>query len=269
MRTPQLHWRDILSAGLALLLLGGGLLAARESWEGKPPSEWTLEEALKFFEDSPWSQEETVYQPSGRLLGVLPGGRKVVYQEGPNMPPRQYSVPILQVEPEMLVARYAVRWSSAQIVQRGLERLKELSGVHADMQAPAPEGPDDKIVLTARAVEPPRQSLFDRFSRPVIRDENGRPLEEAEVTAPDLFSGLSDAELASAAELRLRDGQSLKPERAMQHGLGTSEGYTFYFPRPLPRGTTEVEFVFRGQKDSELKVKFKLREMQVNGKPDY
>lgn len=269
MRQRQPSRRTVLFGALALLLCGALLGAARESWEGKPPSEWTLEEALKFFEDSPWAREETVYQPSGRILGVIPGGRKVVYQENANLPPRQYSVSILQLEPEMLVAKYAVRWSSARIVQQGLERLKELSSVHAEMQAPAPDVPEDKIVVTARSVEPPRQSSFDRLNQPTIRDESGRPVQETEPTAPDLFSGLSEAELAAAAELRLHDGQVLKPERIAQHGLGASEGVTFYFPRTLPTGTKEVEFVFHGQKDSELKAKFKLREMEVNGKPDY
>jgi hypothetical protein len=243
---------------------------AKEKWEGKPPAEWTLEEALDFFHDSPWSDEVTVYQTTGRILGVMWNGQKVVYQESPNLPPRQYSPAPVRLEPEALQATYGVRWDSAQIVQAGLARLQEISPVHGEMQAPAPEVPGDEIVLTARVVEPPREPASERLNRPLIVDESGRPVrQEQEPTTPDLFAGLSDGELAAAAELRVRDGETVKPVRVVAHGLGTSEGYTFYFPRQLPPQARQAEFVFKGRGGTELKVKFKLEEMTVAGKPDY
>jgi len=112
--------------------------AAEEPWERKPASAWSEEETLKLLNDSPWAQEEDVYHTSGRILGVLPGGQRVVYQDDPKLPPREYSVQPVALEPEQLRGVYGVRWSSATIIQQGLERLRELSPVLAEMQAPPP-----------------------------------------------------------------------------------------------------------------------------------
>jgi hypothetical protein len=243
---------------------------AKESWEGKEPAQWTQEEALAFFADSPWSHQVTLYEPSGRIMGVMRGGGKVVVQESSSAPPRHYSPAPLRLEPEVLQAKYGVRWGSAQIVQQGLARLQSLSQVHAEMQARPPETPADTIALTVRVVEPPQQLGFDRLNRPTVYDQSGRPVrDEEEVLFEDLFSGLSEEELAEAAELRVKNGPRLKPERAVRHGLGTSEGVTFYFPHDLPAGAREVQFVFKGREGVDLKVKFKLQDMQVSGQPDY
>jgi len=264
--------RPVRLCAAAVLLAVSALPAAtaKEAWRGKPPAEWSLEEALEFFSDSPWAQEDVIYGPSGRTLGVMRGGRKVVYQERHDQPPRIYSPPPLRLEPEVVQATYGLRWDSAGLVQRGLDRLRELSPVHAEMQAGAPEVPDDKIVLTARAVEPPHLLALDRLGRPTVFDSSGRPLpEEERALFPDMFSGLNEEELREAAELHIKDGERLKPERVVRHGLGASEGVSFYFPRALPAQAREAQFVFEGRQGADLKIKFKLQEMQVDGRPDY
>ena len=205
--------RALLCVAFPLLLLSPTGVA-KETWEGKAPAQWTQEEALAFLADSPWSHQVTLYEPSGRILGVMRGGGKVVVQESRGAPPRHYSPPPLRLEPEVLQAKYGVRWGSAQIVQQALARLQSLSPVHAEMQAPPPEAPADTIALTARVVEPPQQTGFDRLSRPTVYDQSGRPVrEEEELLFEDLFSGLSEEELSEAAELRVKDGPRLKPER--------------------------------------------------------
>jgi len=198
----------------------------------------------------------------------------VVYQDSSNLPPRQYSVQPVALEPELLRGVYGVRWSSAALIQQGLERLRALSPVLAEMQAPPPELSSQHLVLTARVIKPPAEGV-ERFRRPTIYDESGRPLPDEPGFAPDIFNGLEDEALAAAAELRLSDGRRLKPARAPRHGVGTSEGVTFFFPREENGGATLrpdtewAEFVFEGAKDNTLKAKFKLREMQVGGRPDY
>src|SRR3989304_9653724 len=128
--------------------------AAEEPWERKPASAWSEEETLKLLNDSPWAQEMDLYHTSGRILGVLPGGQRVVYQDDPKLPPREYSVQPVALEPEQLRGVYGVRWSSATIIQQGLERLRELSPVLAEMQAPPPELSTEQIALTARGGAP-------------------------------------------------------------------------------------------------------------------
>jgi len=259
---------------LVLMLVVAMAATAEEPWERKPPEAWSEEEVLKLLNDSPWAKEVDLYHASGRILGVLPGGRRVVYQDDPSLPPRQYSVQPVTLEPEQLRGVYGVRWDSAAIIQKGLERLQELSPVLAEMQAAPEELSPEHIVVTARVIKPPAEGI-ERFQRPVIYDQSGRPLPDEPGSAPDVFNGLDDQALAAAAELRLSDGRRLKPARALRHGLGTSEGVTFLFPRQengrgtLSPDTEWAEFVFAGAKDNTLKAKFKLKEMQVGGRSDY
>lgn len=262
----------------ALLLLGliAGALVAGEVWKEKPPAEWTQEEALAVLTNSPWAQQATLLQLSGRTLARLPDGQTVVYREAPNLPPRQYSVEPVSTEPELLMAVYAVRWSSAAMVQQALKRLAELSPVLAEMQAAPPELSAEHAVITVRVVEPPAESSADKLSRPaLVLDQTNRPIQEQPAVVADLFAGLSEEELRARAELVTARKLRLKPDRVLRHGMGTSEGISFFFPRQwsgaatLPAGTGWAEFVFAGVKGDKLKVRFKLNEMRVRGQPDY
>ena len=260
---------------LAALLLLHRVAQTQEFPHEKSLPEWTQEEALAVLNDSPWAQQVRVWQLSGRLLGRLPDGRTVVYQDAPNLPPRQYSVPVSSIRPERVEAVYAVRWSSARIVQQALERLRELAPVLHEMQAPPPELSADQYVLTARLVQPPTASAADRFAFATVYDEAGRPVRDEPPQVADVFVGLSDEELRDRAQLRIGNNANVKPERALRHGVGTSEGISFFFPRQrngrptLTPNTQWVEFSFQGKKGDRLKVRFKLAEMQIAGRPDY
>ncbi len=277
----------------ATAVLAALLAAAGEPWKDKTASQWTQEEATRVLTHSPWGQEVKVQQTSGRLLGLLATGSEVVVEDASGRHPypvltdaegRELLMPL---HPEMLDAVYAVRWSSASTVQAALERLKEFSPVLADVQAVPPELSADHYVLTVRVAQPPAESGLARGGRPLMY-----PAYEAcppppylpragcipavpspPPAVPDLFAGLNSDELRARAELRTAKKLRLKPDRVVRHGLGASEGISFFFPRvqdgqeALPAGTEWAEFVFAG--GGELKVKFKLKEMQVNGKPDY
>lgn len=263
-----------LSCACLLMVLAAAGLTAEETWRGKPPAEWTQQEAEQLLNDSPWARRVEVYQVSGRILGSLPDGSKVVYQDDTALPPRMYSVPVDKLEPEVLRAVYAVRWSSAAIVQQALRRLEDLSSVYAAMQAPPPEVSSEHYVLTARVVVPPTESSMERMQRPPLVDESGFPVRDQPVVLPDLFFGLNENELRGRAELRLPDGVRLKAERALRHGVGTSEGVTFFFPRQqqgratVAPGTASMEFVFTGSKGNTLKARFRPAAMRAGDQPD-
>src|SRR3989304_5417434 len=126
-----------------------------------------------------------------------------------------------------------------------------------------------------RGGPPPTESSLARPSRPLAYtlDDTRPPQPSPPPLVPDLFAGLNADALRARAELRTAKKLRLKPDRALRHGLGASEGISFFFPRrqdgqeTLPAGTGWAEFVFAG--GGELKVKFKLKEMQANGKADY
>jgi hypothetical protein len=260
---------------LAALLLLLSVAQAQESWEQKPSAEWTQEEALAVLNDSPWAHQVRLWQFSGRLLARLPNGRTVVYQDAPNRPSRQYSVPVSSPEPERVEAVYGVRWSSARRVQQALERLRTVAPVLREMQAPPPELSADHCVLTVRVVKPPTESGRDRFARATVYDQSGRPMRDEPPRVPDIFAGLSEEEVRDRTELRTSRKLRLRPERVLRHGLGTSEGISFFFPRQydgqavLPEGTKWVEFSFRSEKGDKLKARFKLADMQLDAQPDY
>jgi hypothetical protein len=193
----------------------------------------------------------------------------------------------MPLHPELLEAVYAVRWSSSATVQAALARLKELSPVLAEVQAAPPELSEGHYVLTVRVVQPPAESGLARGVRPLMYPAHEAcppppylpragctpPVPSPPPAVPDLFAGLNPDELRARAELRTAKKLRLKPDRAVRHGLGAGEGVSFFFPHrqdgqeTLPAGTDWAEFVFAG--GGELKVKFKLKEMQVNGKADY
>ena len=263
------------AAGLLALGLTTALFAAGgEPWKDKAASQWTQEEATRVLTHSPWGQEVKQLEPSGRKL-VEFGGRTLVVEDRSGPLPIPRGADSLSPQPEFLEAVYAVRWSSAATVQAALERLKEFSPVLADVQAVPPELSADHYVLTVRVTQPPTESGLARTSRPLAYtlDDTRPPQPSPPPPVPDLFAGLKPDELRARAELRTAKKLRLKPDRALRHGLGASEGISFFFPRrqdgqeTLPAGTDWAEFVFAS--GGELKVKFKLKEMQVNGKPDY
>jgi len=255
---------------LAALLGAGG-----EPWKDKAASEWTQEEATQVLTDSPWGHEARLLHPSGRLLVELASGTAIVARDASGSLPLPAWAESAPLRPEMLEAVYAVRWSSADTVQAALERLQEFSPVLADVQAVPPELSAEHYVLTVRVAQPPTQPALARAWRTVAYSGDGMrpPVPSPPPPVADLFAGLSADQLKTQAELRTAKKLRVKPDRVLRHGLGVSEGICFFFPRrqdgqeTLPAGTDWAEFVFAGS--TELKVKFKLKEMQVSGRPDY
>lgn len=268
-------------AGWALSSLPLAVLAG-EAWTSKPASAWTQEETLDLLTKSPWTAQVVLQHMTGRQLAKFPDGTPfgmwVVYRSSPDLPPRIFDQQPLEIKQEFVDATYAVRWSSAGAVRQALERLKELSPVVQEMQAAPPELPADHYVLTARVVKPPSEDSLrelERKSRGVQDEQSGRPVYDEAPKVPDIFAGLSEEELKGRATLTTAKKVQIKPARAVRHGLGTSEGITFFFPRTvngaatLPPGTAWAEFTFEGRRGDKLKARFKMKEMVYQGKADY
>jgi len=260
---------------LTLGLFSSNLLA-QKPWKGeKPVAEWSQEELLLLLNDSPWTRKINLWQITGRRIAVFPDGSTALYQESPSSPPIQYSPAPIHIEPERMQAVYAVRWSSASIVTETFERLKKKSSVLAGLQAPPPELSPAHYVLTVRVVKPPTLSAGDRLSRATVLDENGNPTINIETEKNDILAGWSEEELLKAAELRTNRKLRFKPDKVLRHGKGAGEGVSFFFPRqtngqPLLSSKTKwVEFRFKGKLGNQLKARFKLKEMQLAGQPDY
>lgn len=265
----------------SLLLLLAATTAASappdKVWREKPASAWSEEETVEVLSKSPWTVKVEILQQSGRQLARFADGTRAVYRTSPDNPPRVFNQEPVTVEPEFLRAVYGVRWSSADAVQEGLKRLEELSPVIKDTMAAPAEVPAGSYVLTVRVVTPPEETVGREFERKSTRidDEMGRPVYDEAPRVADLFAGLKDEELKERAELVTSSKVRLKPERAVRHGLGITEGVSFYFPRSadgratLPAGTAWAEFAFKGRREDKLKAKFNLREMVYQGKPDY
>ncbi len=262
---------------LLLIVAIAAAAPAEKVWREKPASAWSEEETVGVLSKSPWAVPVEILQQSGRQLALFANGTRAVYRTSPDNPPRVFNQEPVTIEPELLRAVYGVRWSSAEAVQQGLKRLEELSPVIKETMAAAPEVPAGSYVLTVRVVTPPEETVGREFERKSTRidDEMGRPVYDEAPRVVDLFFGLKEEELKERATLVTSSKLRLKPEQAVRHGLGVSEGVTFFFPRTaegratLPAGTAWAEFLFEGRKGDKVKAKFNLREMVYRGKADY
>lgn len=221
--------------GSRIALVAGLLLVpaaqAGDFWKKKPPSEWTVDEALELVLDSPWAHEQTVAIPPRRI-------RK--RERSPRNPSQQTRWPPGTWAPAPLpTASYLVRWESAAPVTQAFERLKELGELtSAKFQAPPPRLPKNRYVITVKTTRPP-------------------------VEGPDLFDRLSTWQLLQGAKLKTSRGP-VSPLEVERSGVGASAAVHFFFPRtydgqPLLREQGEkVEFTFTGRR-YKLKCKFTLK----------
>ncbi|HXE75364.1 MAG TPA: hypothetical protein VNN18_06995 [Candidatus Xenobia bacterium] len=264
---------------LLVLLAASAVVALppEKFWQSKPAGGWSEEEAKELLIKSPWAVKVEILQQSGRQLARFANGQVAVYRTSPENPPRVFDQEPMRVEQEFLRAVYGVRWSSAQAVQDGLKRLEELSPVIKGTMAPPAELSPNHYVVTVRVITPPEETTVGAFERKSqdIRDEMGRPVYDEAPRVADILSGLDDAELKERAELATSAKLRLKPEKVMRHGVGTGEGFSFFFPRTvdgretLPPGTAWAEFVFEGRRKDKMKARFNLKEMIYQGKQDY
>ncbi|MFQ5776651.1 MAG: hypothetical protein ACE5IP_01440 [Terriglobia bacterium] len=235
---------------LLLLALPTGLLGG-DTWKEKAPPEWTEKDILRLLTKSPWAKSVSVWHVTGRRLEETHRDQRI-YQDGPGEAPQRVIFERVESEPEVVEARYTVRWSSAATLQRAWQRLRQLKAqalvdLHVSPAALLP----GYYVLTVRVAKPPASP------------------------ATHLFYGLPENELVAGARLRTNRKRTTAPARALPTGSGSGHAVSFYFPgqeggqRTVPPDTKWVEFVFKSKAGDTLKAKFKLKEMHTAGKPDY
>lgn len=232
-RSTSFPERVLLAVGTLAAL--AGVAQADDFWKQKPPSEWTVEEALKLVQDSPWAKqvgsprfrtEITVTIRLGNCRQDPSRPQSPCGTAGETLPGRQPGEP-LPSEPSADHATpvYLVRWESAEPVVQAFARLEELGErLTAQFQAPPPRLPGDRYVITVKTLRPP---------------QSGR----------DAVEGLDDMELRAGAWLKcgLVVVEPLEVERS---GIGASAAVHFFFPRthagkPLLRGKRPLaEFRF-------------------------
>jgi hypothetical protein len=253
-----------------LIALAAAAAVAAGDWRKTPAANWSQEEALEVLNHSPWAQRVTIQQASGRWLAYFADGTKAVLKESFGGPEREFETAPAQESAELVPAEYGVRWGSSRAVEKAFERLGEVSPFLREQQAPPPELSADYLVLTARVLQPPAESAGERMRWATVLDARTHsPVRDLPPTVPDMFAGLSPDELKAHATLKA-GGQSLLPERAVRHGIGTSEGISFYFRRSaLPPSASGAEFVFESKKGESFKVRFKFSEMKFAGAQDY
>ncbi|MBZ5670757.1 MAG: hypothetical protein LAO04_13635 [Acidobacteriia bacterium] len=237
-----------------LLLIAVGV--ADDPWKSKPVEDWTREEALQFFRESPWVHRVAIPAAPTHALpssasvfdGVSLSGAACLSCAESHLPHGAMTVddkkqPSAE-SPGLGSGRgsrwgetiYFVQWTSARTVRRALSRLRALDGIEEERS--------DIAVLLNHVVT---------------------------VIGADLsaFEGIPEAELANTTQLRARKtkaqaGPTQVRVQRQQDGRITS--VHFEFPREIdgrsliPDEERSVEF-FCQAKDLTLKVRFDLTKM--------
>lgn len=237
-----------------LLLIAVGV--ADDPWKSKPVEDWTREEALQFFRESPWVHRVAIppaptHSPpsSGSLFdGVSLSGTACLSCAQSNLPSGAMTVDDKKqpsAEGGGLSSRrgsrsretvFFIQWTSARTVRRALSRLRALDRLEKERS--------DIAALPSYVVT---------------------------VIGADLnaFEGIPEAEFKNTTQLRARKtkaqaGPSQVRVQRQQDGRITS--VHFEFPREIescsliPNEEKSVEF-FCQAKDLTLKVRFDLTKM--------
>ncbi|MBI1749491.1 MAG: hypothetical protein HY234_12845 [Acidobacteria bacterium] len=226
-----------MATGCGLLLAAVLGVHADDFWRRKPPSEWTVDEALQILKNSPWTKQESVAAPS---VNCDPedydeyGNCRDTRFQFPRNPPRRREVP----ESNFNIAIYLVRWESAPEVAAAFARLEALGErASAVFQSPPPRRPADRYVITMNVAQPAKGS-GDPFA---LREDN-----------------------KGKKPVRLKTSRgTFAPLETERSGVGANEAVHFFFPRvqggkPVldAKGDT-AEFVFEGARVT-VKCKFSL-----------
>lgn len=233
---------------LAALLVTAATLSAKDEWKKKPAAQWTREEAVEFLSKSPWAKEVEVWHLTGRQVRETMRQQTQTYSDAPGEPPVQVSSTTSTLAPEQVEGRYRVAWTSAEIVRQGWERLKQLDPALAEMFEPPAASPTHHVV-TVRVAKPPEG-------------------------APTIFAGADPEGWRARAVLRGSNKREVRAEQAVVHGTGAAAAVSFLFPRAengqaTLSGADWAEFEFESAAGDKLKHRFKLKEMQGGGRPDY
>ena len=246
--------------GLFALLATAGLLHADDFWKSKPRSEWSLKQALKLLQDSPWARQEvrTILRANSGPDAIVDRSRAHCdpdalnangdCTQAPRVLPPSDSSRSSQVEISSgNDVVFLVRWESSAPVEDAFARLSELGeGATAQYLSIPPRLPADRYVITLKALE---KASFNG------RQSGAMPLDPIGAIESD----------AAGPRARLVVGNlTVAPAEAERSGVGASEAAHFYFPRlvdgaPLlpPDRPSRVTFEFRGQRFS-LKTHFTL-----------
>ena len=240
---------------LGRILLVAGLLVpttahADDFWKRKPASEWTVEEALKVLQDSPWARKQAVAAPRPRPdsdfsvdSGLNNCDPDAVDASGRCLEWRVNLPTDTSRRTEITQRNYTstvilVRWESATPVSQAFTRLAEVGArVSATFQAPPPRLPADRYVVTMKAIETPSQGA-------------------------DPLAGEGEGSQEPRAWLRTAGGK-VAPLEWERSGVGASSAIHLFFPRTqngsllLGSQRQTVEFSYQGE-HFVLKCKFTL-----------
>jgi hypothetical protein len=225
----------------AVLLLGAVLIArADDFWKRKPSSEWTLAQALKLVQQSPWAHQEvmpvTILQQEASMS--IPTGTRhcdpdAIDSSGNCLQKGRVEMPVdASQQPDatpLLTPSWAVlvRWESAAPVMQAFARLQELDAkAAAEYQAHPPRLPADRYVVTVKMVQSGKQTI-------------------------DPFAEQAEKKTEWKALLKTRRGV-LEAKETEYSGAGAGASIHFFFPRvvdgaPLLGSESErVEFILQG-----------------------
>jgi hypothetical protein len=234
----------------ALLVFPAGLaLWAAEVWQAKPYTDWSDKDIQKIMSDSPWSKKLSVALSNGGPGGPVPpsttgatggrGGGRSGPQGQSADPGIGGDVPVGGGVPETVLL---VRWRTALVVNEALAKSK--------YGADAGTSPDAKKMLEP---EPKYYVIW----------VNGLPA--------NLRPQGADAKQAMLKDsvLNPKDKNSIPAEDIQFAGQGRATDFFFLFPRSagLTTADKEVEFVTK-LGNTAIKAKFKLKDMEINGKLD-
>lgn len=220
------------------LLLAAVLAAhADDFWKHKPPSEWTIEEALQILRDSPWAKKEIVVVPP-KPCDVDAVDEFGNCRNRPDPLARNSGRRRRLGSPPLNFSIYLVRWDSAPEVAAAFARLEEL-GEHASaaFQSPPPRRPPDRYVITINVAQPAEG-------------------------AGDLFALRENSKEKNPVRLKTSRG-TFYPTETEHSGVGANEALHFFFAREqdgkpiLDAAGDTAEFIFEG-KQATVKAKFSL-----------
>jgi hypothetical protein len=226
---------------LVTLFLGlSPISRADDFWKHKPPTQWSLAEALKLVRHSPWARVDVVVflRQESQAAFSIPTGTKhcdpdAIDANGNCLQKGRIEAPVdssrqLDAAPRLSPsAAFLVRWESAAPVTQAFARLEELGErAAAAFQAQAPRLPADRYVITVK-LEQPGRAGFEPFAvtpagNPILR-----------------------------AMLKTRRG-TVAPLEVEFTGAGTSSSAHFFFPRTLDGtpllgpGRDSAEFSLQG-----------------------
>jgi hypothetical protein len=233
-------------------------LWAADFWQAKPFTEWSEKDIQKMMESSPWSKPFSVALAAntpentrgGRRAGSTTGGSSggVSQMNGPAGTTEQgglgrYAGSAGDPGGAVPTLNLVVRWQSAMPVREAVVKAKFGSEAATSPEAKkALEEPVNHYILAIRGV--PQGALQG---------------DSEEVKKQMLSQGM----------LLIRGKDPIKPVDFLMQGSGRATEVLFAFPKttPITEEDKEVEFVVHIG-DYNIKQKFRLKDMLVNGKLD-